>query len=206
MQLFAFATFIFSALAIPLSTRVLPLCSAATPRACACPSGTTFVNSTTWARYPATVKDVTAITGNYFETAWFGSSPIKTAGHPYMVGADRTLMGELPNTAAFPATERLTMYKQLPFRSGFQIKYDMVDTPFHYNQTNGEQGQIAGYWEYMEVRAVGPNRTHWLWNIYSCFSTPSDFEAFHESAMNNVSSILESRGQMHGRLDGPHSY
>ncbi|PLN76558.1 hypothetical protein BDW42DRAFT_198896 [Aspergillus taichungensis] len=206
MWLIAFSTFIFSALAVPHSTRGLPLCSASTPRACACPSGTTFTNSTTWARYPAAVKDVTAITGNYFETAWFGSSPIKTSGQPYTVGADRTLMGELPNTAPFPATERLTMHKQLPNHSGFQIKYQMVDAPFHYNQTNGERGQIFGYWEFMEIHAVSPIRTHWVWNIYSCFSTPSDFEAFHESAMNNVSSILESRGKMYGRLIGPYSY
>ena len=65
------------------------------------------------------------------------------------------------------------MIKQLPNRSGFQIKYQMVDTPYHYNQTNGEKGQIAGYWEFMEVKAVGPNWTHWLWNIYSCFSATS---------------------------------
>src|SRR5204863_5973003 len=123
---------ILSALALPTASipdtgtglpkpPTLPACDE-TPRSCACPPGTFFQESTSYAFYSASAADITRITGNcksrysvikkelhgrYFsyankrcvvhETAWFGTSSTNVTGSPYNPGAKRFLMGEIPD-------------------------------------------------------------------------------------------------------------
>ena len=86
---FGLVAFCISVLAIP-APRSLPACSW-TPQPCSCPSGTTFVNSTTWAVIDANARDISAITDNFLDSAWFGSVPIATTGDPKQPGATRSL-------------------------------------------------------------------------------------------------------------------
>ncbi|PYI03214.1 hypothetical protein BO78DRAFT_452034 [Aspergillus sclerotiicarbonarius CBS 121057] len=205
--LLAFAT-LLSASALPLDHRpgyrCLPVCDA-TPRECACPSGTFFMNSTTWGTYPAPVEDLTDIIANYFDTAWFGTTPVETIGDPFTPGAKRVLIAQLPDSGKFPFTEELTTQDWLPDHQGLIQKYQMADAPFHYNTTSGRPGQLGGTWDLIDVHAV-ENGTYMLWNIYACFSAPYDFAAFHESGMKNISAILKHEGKMAGEMDGPYSY
>ncbi|THC93012.1 hypothetical protein EYZ11_007521 [Aspergillus tanneri] len=167
----AFLSFLFSAFALPHGSKRsnLPACDA-TWRKCSCPSGTFFQTSTSWIIYPAAVEDVTAATGNFFETAWFGTSPSQILGEPYTPGAKRILMGELPNAGVYPFTEELTMYQPLPNNQGYHMKFQMGDTPFYFNTTCGKQGHLAGTWDWVDVHSVGPQKTYMMWGIYACFS------------------------------------
>lgn len=73
MKLIAISTLFVSALALPLADvagKKLPTCDN-TPRACTCPDGTTYTNSTSWATYPASIKDVEAITGDCKSSIFF---------------------------------------------------------------------------------------------------------------------------------------
>lgn len=65
-HIFYASALVLSVLATPAP---LPPCSFKTPhKACACPSGTYFVNSTTWAVIGANTKAVAKITNN---CTWF---------------------------------------------------------------------------------------------------------------------------------------
>ncbi|KAL7651608.1 hypothetical protein ACMYSQ_008949 [Aspergillus niger] len=203
----AFATFVFSALALPTggNHKALPACDA-TPRPCSCPTGTFLQNSTSWATWPVPAKGISDITANFFETAWFGTSPSETHGEPYTPGAERVLYGELPNAGVYPMTEELRTFKWLPRNKGYQLTFGLADVPFYYNTTSGPAGQLGGTWEWMDVHAIGKKETYMLWNIHACFSSAYDFAGFHESAMNNITAILKAEGKMTGEMNGPYSY
>ena len=92
------------------------------------------------------------------------------------------------------------------FVHGFTTKWNLIDAPVDYVSTSASsKGILAGSWDTMEVRATG-TQTYWYWNIYACFSAPFDFAAFHESAMKNVTSVLQAQGKTHGNIVGLHSF
>ena len=156
------------------------------------------------------------ITCKVLQTAWFGASAASTTGNGLIPGATRTIFSGLPDisppTEIIPSTEELTQLTPLSggsspsFKNGFFTKWNLIDTPVHYNSTSPSgKGILAGTWDTMEIRAVG-HQTFWYWNIYACFSAEFDFASFHECAMKNVTSILQQEGKTNGTIAGPYSF
>jgi len=212
-NIFAISPLILSALALPAATKPqptptppkLPACGP-TPQPCSCPAGTYYQESTSFAIIPASVPDLQSIIGDFLNTAWFGTSPTSTIGNGFVPGAQRTLLGGIPGAGVYPITEKLTQWKPYPNNAGFLQKFQMADTPFYFNMANGAPGILGGTWDTVDVHAIGPHASSWLWNIYACFSVEFDFAAFHESAMNNATAILTSQGKTSGSIIGPYSY
>ncbi|KAA8571064.1 hypothetical protein MFRU_028g00830 [Monilinia fructicola] len=183
----------------------LPACGP-TPQPCSCPAGTYFQSSTSLAIVPASAADLQSVIGDFLSTAWFGTSPESVTGTGFVPGAQRHLLGGIPGAGVYPITEELTLWKQYPNNAGFFQKFQMADAPFYFNLTSGAPGILAGTWDIVDVHAIGSSSSSWLWNIYACFSVDFDFQEFHESAMKNATSILQSQGKAHGNLLGPYSY
>lgn len=57
-------------------------------------------------------------------------------------------------------------------------------------------GEFYGDWDIVQVRAKGRSRTDITWTIYACFTVDGGFTPFHESAINNITSILQTQGKL----------
>ncbi|QSZ34267.1 hypothetical protein DSL72_005857 [Monilinia vaccinii-corymbosi] len=183
----------------------LPACGPS-PQPCSCPAGTYFQSSTSVAIVPVSVPVLQSVIGDFLSTAWFGASPESVTGTGFAPGAKRNIMGGIPGAGVYLITEELTQWKQYPNNAGFFQKFQMADAPFYFNLTSGAPGILGGTWDIVDVHAIGPRSSSWLWNIYACFSVDFDFKEFHESAMKNATSILQSEGKTSGNLIGPYSY
>ncbi|KAF2192166.1 hypothetical protein K469DRAFT_555000 [Zopfia rhizophila CBS 207.26] len=184
----------------------LPPCGPNPAVACRCPPGSFYQTSTSYAFYPVAAKEITRITGQFLETAWFGTSPTRTTGQSTKPGAKRFLMGEVPGgTKELLITEKLTKWDAYPNNGGYYMKFQMDDAPVRYQKKDGGRGMLAGSWDIVDVREVN-GQTYMLWNIYVCFSDVFDFQGFHESGMKNVTQILKKEGKMRGNMVGPISF
>ena len=165
---------------------------------------------------PDAVCLILTTTGKVLQTAWFGASPVNTTGNGFVPGARRTILSGLPDispsSATIPSTEQLMQLtpnaggSSPSFQKGFSTKWNLIDAPVDYVSTSSTgKGILAGTWDTMSVSASG-NQTYWHWNIYACFSAEFDFAAFHESAMKNVTSILQAQGKTEGSIIGPYSF
>ncbi|KAL2045951.1 hypothetical protein ABVK25_011903 [Lepraria finkii] len=179
----------------------LPDCAAA-PAECKCPAGTTLQPSSTYALIGASAKDVKAITGSFFETAWFGSSPQAVSGYDNKPGATRTFSGST-SVGTYTFVEKLVSYKEYNDGS-FTMLFEQDNGPIPYK--NGT-GSFSGYWDTLSVKYADAHETLIYWDIYVCWTgVVSDNKAFHESAINNVTSILKSQGKLLGHSEPPVSF
>ncbi|TGJ80889.1 hypothetical protein E0Z10_g7883 [Xylaria hypoxylon] len=191
--------------------QMFPKCNA-DPQGCVCPKGTVFQSSTSYAMVYADTGDLTELISNFTNTAWFGTSPTKIfrggSRHP-----TRLLIGDVEGVPV-PTKEQLMVFtdysgksdqsKTTRFEDGFFMKFQVIDTPIKYSGSSGP-GIIAGSWDIMDVRRIGEQQTMWVWSIYVCFSSAFPFNEFHESAMNNISSILGNQGKLSRDILGPFS-
>ncbi|CAL8579368.1 hypothetical protein XPA_005118 [Xanthoria parietina] len=185
----------------PRPVKSLPNCSAA-PAACKCPSGTTLHASSTYALIGASAKNVKAITGSFFETAWFGASPDKTTGRDNRPGATRSFQGPT-SVGTYTFIEKIVSYEES--RDGsFTVLFEQANGPIPYK--NGT-GSFSGYWDTLSVINAAEHQTLLYWDIYDCWTgVVSDNAAFHESAINNLTSILRSQGRLVGHTELPVSF
>ncbi|MCJ1366362.1 hypothetical protein MMC16_005490 [Acarospora aff. strigata] len=199
-HIFCVATLALSALAYP---RPLPDCGQK-DRPCKCPSGTSFLNSTTYAVIGGSAKDIKAIAGSYFNTDWFGFTPDSVTGPDNTKGSWRTLTGET-DVGTYTFLERLYEIKEK--RDGsFLHKYDQKNNPVIFYPQHGN-GSFAGYWDTLDVKYVDDCKTDVLWNIYACFTNGKSemFSGFHESALNNITAILKTQGKLRSNGTAPWS-
>ncbi|KAF2198588.1 hypothetical protein GQ43DRAFT_443207 [Delitschia confertaspora ATCC 74209] len=184
---------------------LLPPCGPASGP-CTCPSGSFYVASTTYAFYPASAKDITAITGKFFDISWFGISINQTTGTDKIPGATRAAYEPVPNGVAELLTqEKMTNYTT--YRSGgFFFQYEGINLPLKYMKTDGTTGAVAGSWEFIDVKEVTWGWTSFVWNIHACLTDVWELAAFHEGAMKNVGELLKKKRQLRGEIKGPFSF
>ncbi|KAL5372054.1 hypothetical protein DPSP01_013797 [Paraphaeosphaeria sporulosa] len=211
---FVVASLAMSALSFPMSiqqrsTADIPTCGPE-PQACICPAGSFFQASSSYAIYPVAAKEITRVTGQFLNTAWFGTSPDHVTGSSTTPGAKRFLYAGLPGgSSEYLITEQLTKFEPRTTRGrtnvGYYMKFQMADAPLTYNKTDGTQGLLAGSWDIVDVREIN-GQTLMLWSIYVCFGDAYDIQGFHESAMKNVTQILKQERKMRGDMIGPISF
>lgn len=124
------------------------------------------------------------------QTAWFGVPAIATSGQDDTPGATRTL----PDGSAGDAVEEVHAFQSNPDGS-FHMEFDLKSEP----------PGFAGDWDTLSTQSTGQHETYVYWNIYSCFTPYNNNKAFHESAIKNATSILQSQGKIKGTNVGPTS-
>lgn len=106
------------------------------------------------------------------------------------------------------------------------MEFEQSNGPIKY--TNGT-GSFSGYWDTINVKYFAKTETIIYWDIYVCWTgvvsgmwdrrvalkigsartltaLVIDFAAFHESGINNVTSILKTQGKLTGRSEKPVSF
>lgn len=73
-----------------------------------------------------------------------------------------------------------------------------------FNIENGPPGYY-GDWDTLQTTSKSQYETAIYWNIYSCFAPYMNNKAFHESAINNATAILQKQGKIHGTNVAPTS-
>ncbi|RJE25397.1 hypothetical protein PHISCL_02288 [Aspergillus sclerotialis] len=94
--------------------------------------------------------------------------------------------------------ERLYGYRAYEDGS-FSHVYGM-DEPVEYHN-----GSFWGDWEVLDVKATRKGQTSIVWTIYACFTLEGGFDHFHESAINNITAILQREGKSAGYSVKPYS-
>ncbi|KAJ4375873.1 hypothetical protein N0V83_001151 [Neocucurbitaria cava] len=173
----------------------LPECNA-DPVACRCPADSFYQTSSSYSFWPVHASEITRLTVNFLDAAWLGTTPERTEGNGTAVGAKRYLRTELPDSQkAELVMEELTELTLRP-DGGYYSKFRMGDAPFWYEKkTPGKKGLIAGSWDNIDVRDIN-GMAYMLWDIHVCFMDLFDLSGFHESAMNNLTSILKAEGKI----------
>lgn len=149
-------------------------------------------------------------------TDWFGHSSYNLTGIDNTVGAIRTLSGEtsVGYLTFFEALYAYNEKKDGSFTHAYELVHGksaanlsiitrnelrLTDTcftvPLKYNNSFGV-GEFYGDWDILQVRAKGRSRTDIIWSIYACFTPDGGFTPFHESAINNITSLLTAQGKM----------
>ncbi|KAF1938008.1 hypothetical protein EJ02DRAFT_475210 [Clathrospora elynae] len=173
----------------------LPDCGPASVT-CKCPKNSFYQTSSSYAFWPVKASEITRLSSNFLDTAWFGTSPQSIEGNGTVVGAKRHLLAELPGANNLEMiVEQLTRLDFNP-DGGYYMKFEMADTPLTYQKTKkGDSGLLAGSWDIVDVRQIG-DMTYMLWDIHVCFMDPYDLGDFHDSAMSNLTAILKTQGKM----------
>ena len=146
----------------------LPVCGPDTVT-CRCPANSFYQTSSSYAFWPVPASEITRLTVNFLDTAWFGTAPERTEGNGTVVGAKRFLRSELPDSKNVELiTEQLTELKYYP-EGGYWMKFQMGDAPFWYEKkARGNWGLLAGSWDIVDVREIN-GMTYMLWDIHVCF-------------------------------------
>lgn len=145
----------------------LPACGPNTVT-CKCPAGSIYQTSSSYAFWPVPASDITALTIDFLNTAWFGTSPDSTEGNGTVVGAKRHLGAQLPGSSKIDViVEELTGLTRYA-DGGYYMKFQMADAPFYYPKDDGSKGLLAGSWDIVEVRNIN-NVAYMLWDIHVCF-------------------------------------
>jgi hypothetical protein len=145
----------------------LPACGPNTVT-CKCPANSFYQTSSSYAFWPVPASEITRLSVNFLDTAWFGTSPESTEGNGTTVGAKRHLRAQLPEGKNIDLiTEELTQLTHYP-DGGYYMKFQMADAPFWYEKTGGKKGLLAGSWDIVEVRNIN-NVAYMLWDIHVCF-------------------------------------
>ena len=147
----------------------LPECGASV-ETCRCPTGTFYQTSSSYAFWPVSASEITRLTVDFLDTAWFGTAPESVEGNGTTVGAKRFLRAELPEGKDIALiTEELTELVFHP-EGGYWMKFEMNDAPFWYEkESQGQWGLLAGSWDIVDVREVN-GMAYMLWDIHVCFS------------------------------------
>jgi hypothetical protein len=149
---------------------ISPTTNHTTQVTCRCPPNSFYQTSSSYAIYPVTATTLSALTIDFHNTAWFGTSPDYVTGeNGTTIGAKRYLRAELPEGKEIALiTEELTelnIYEE----GGFWMKFQMADAPIRYEKMGGGKGLLAGSWDILEVREVR-GWAYLLWDIHVCFS------------------------------------
>ncbi len=138
---------------------------------CACPDGSTYQKSITSAIYPTDPAPITALTSDFFKTAWFGQTPAKTEGTDNTPGAKRFFPTMLPSGKAPVTVEEELSKLSKNYDGGYTMQFGFTNVPFTYDKTDGTKGHIGGTWETISVSSDGKN-TRFQWDTQACFSGP----------------------------------
>lgn len=145
----------------------LPACGPDTVT-CKCPAGSIYQTSSSYAFWPVPAKEITNLTIDFLDTAWFGTSPNSTEGKGTVVGAKRHLFAQLPGSSKVDLiTEELTGLTRYQ-DGGYYMKFQMADAPFYYPKDDGSKGLLAGSWDIVDVRNIN-GVAYMLWDIHVCF-------------------------------------
>lgn len=137
---------------------------------CRCPAGSFYQTSSSYAFWPVSASEITRLTVDFLDTAWFGTSPESTEGNGTTVGAKRFLRAALPEGLRDELiTEELTELTLYP-EGGYWMKFQMGDAPFWYEKAGRNNwGLLAGSWDIVDVREIN-GMAYMLWDIHVCFS------------------------------------
>ncbi|KAI4276902.1 MAG: hypothetical protein L6R38_005554 [Xanthoria sp. 2 TBL-2021] len=186
------------AAAAPVS---LPACSTGSGTPCKCPAGSEYGESVTFTVIGAAAKDVTALTSDFFETAWLGLVPYAFTGLDNKPGSTRS--STLQTTeGTYNITEKLTKRNIYPDGSSIQRFEQLKSTlPVEYYS---KKGSFQGYWITYQTEMVFQYETAVVSSVYSCATGhPLDFGAFMRSAWGNVTSVLSNQGKVQGKSIQP---
>ncbi|EEP76187.1 predicted protein [Uncinocarpus reesii 1704] len=175
----------------------LPRCSPYSHTPCKCPPGTDYSESVTFSVIGANAKDVEALMNDYYECGWLGALPWKTQGpnnRPHV--SIRTTEFPTP-IGVYNVSEILNEYR-VKRDGSFIQKFEQLPStvPLEYHDGSGS---FSGYWVTLEATSIFKYETLVRWSIYACETGHArNFAKFHEIALANATSILESRGVIHG--------
>ncbi|OAL43837.1 hypothetical protein IQ07DRAFT_592644 [Pyrenochaeta sp. DS3sAY3a] len=163
---------------------------------CRCPADSFYQTSSSYIFWPVPAAEITRLTLNFHETAWFGTSPERVEGNATAVGSKRFLRTELPDSFGTELIVEELTELELYEDGGYWMKFQMGDQPFWYQKkARGQWGLLAGSYDLIDVREVN-GMAYMLWDIHICFMDHFDLAAFHESGMNNLTAILKAEGTM----------
>ncbi|CAM1511884.1 Fc.00g093970.m01.CDS01 [Cosmosporella sp. VM-42] len=180
----------------------LPVCGP-TVQPCQCPEGTFYSVVTTYGFFPVTAKDVSDITAiSFTDVTFLGLNFANTTGQGFEIGSSRTFSLDW-DAASKPVsvTEVLTSYNDYPNRAGYNMTWDMGNTPYHYTRKDGSVGLVGGFWSFEELRQVGDD-SFFLWSTWSCFGDSFNFQTFHEAVFSSIANILKQEGKSDGSIVG----
>ncbi|KAL8921866.1 MAG: hypothetical protein Q9172_003799 [Xanthocarpia lactea] len=147
------------------ATASLPACSTNSGTPCSCPPGSEYAESVTFTVIGAAAEDVTALTSDFFETAWLGLVPFAQSGPNNRPGSTRS---STLQTAAgvYNITEKLTKLSSLPDGAFIQRFEQLKSTlPLEYYAKNGS---FQGYWITFQTESVFQYETVVVSSVYSC--------------------------------------
>ncbi|KAL8687718.1 MAG: hypothetical protein Q9218_006190 [Villophora microphyllina] len=195
-----FATLAIATAAIAAPAN-LPACSTNSGTPCSCPSGSEYAESVTFAVIGAAAKDVTALTSDFFYTAWLGLVPYANSGPDNKVGSTRSSTLYTAE-GVYNITEELTKRSLLP-NGAFIQRFELLKStlPVEYS---GKNGSFDGYWITFQTESVFQYETAVVSSVYSCATGhPLDFGAFMRSAWGNATDVLTKQGKAPGQSIKP---
>lgn len=182
----------------------LPKCSTNSITPCACPNGTQYSQSVTFAVIGAAAADIKVLTSDFFNPAWFGFVPFATKGPNNTPGvSERT--SHLPTlVGTYDVTELLTELRHKPDGSFIQ-KFELLAStiPIEYHSGNGSFG---GYWVTIESKSIFKYETAFRWSVYACETVHAlNYAKFFQNALHTVTSVLQPEGKIVGTSVAPFS-
>ncbi|KAI0425273.1 hypothetical protein F5Y09DRAFT_335119 [Xylaria sp. FL1042] len=197
VTLFA-ASLATSALGFP----IFPLpCSSFSGTPCACPLGTDYTESVTTALIGARAADVGFVTNDFFNPSWTGLEPWMVQGPDNVPIFSIRDLNESTLVGNYVFRQRLTFRLEYPDGS-FEQRYEQKgDIPYY-----SGNGSFSGLWVTLKGDRIFENETLFRFSSYSCETGhPRSFAAFRERALNNVTTILQAAGMIHGISTTPTS-
>ncbi|KAI4102001.1 MAG: hypothetical protein L6R37_004666 [Teloschistes peruensis] len=182
----------------------LSACSTNSGTPCRCPTGTVYAESSVYAVIGAAAKEVTALTLDFFDTAWLGATPYATNGPDNTVGSTRSIANFPTTEGAYNVTEQLTKRQLLPNGAYIQ-RFELLKStlPIEYSAKNGS---LNGYWITYQTNSVFEYETSVISSVYSCATGhPIDFGAFQRFAWANLINTLTQQGKAPGQSIQPQS-
>ncbi|MCJ1291610.1 hypothetical protein MMC34_003155 [Xylographa carneopallida] len=192
----------------------LPECSNTDIEPCACPNGTEFQDSHTYAVVGTNVKNFKKLFSScnatrnstssvplansiynclVYNVGWLSANLTATDGPDNHVGSKRTIeSGSAVGTYEFVEEEiEFTTYPDGGFKQRF-----ILAKPIEYQSGNGS---FAGYWVTLEARYLTDVETTILWGAYACFTGhPLALSTFRAGALAGAEATLKQKGLLTG--------
>ncbi|KAI3343934.1 hypothetical protein F4824DRAFT_494188 [Ustulina deusta] len=176
-------------------------CSSISGTPCRCPFGTNYTESVTTALIGATASDVGLVANDFFNPSWAGLEPWMVQGPDNVPLLSIRDVNESTTVGTYSFRERLTFRFEFPDGS-FEQRYEQTGVVPYYSGN----GSFAGYWVTLKGDRIFENETLVKYSSYSCETgNPRDFATSRESALTNVSTILEAKGLLYGVSVDPES-
>ncbi|MCJ1318614.1 hypothetical protein MMC15_003944 [Xylographa vitiligo] len=171
----------------------LPECSNTDVEPCACPNGTEFQDSHTYAVVGTNVENFKRLFSDFYNVGWLSANLTATNGPDNHVGSKRTIESGSA-VGVYEFIEELIEFATYP-DGGFVQRFTLAK-PIEYQSGNGS---FAGYWVTLEARYLTDVETTILWGAYACFTGhPLALSTFRAGALAGAEATLQQKGLLTG--------